>query len=46
MQKQNKKNIPTFPMGLFTTSKLIKNLSSRNEVYEFDGYLRSAHGRD
>ena len=33
-------------MGLFTTSKLVKNLGSRHEVYTFDGYFRSAHGRD
>ena len=33
-------------MGLFATSKLVQNLGSRNEVYTFDGYFRSAHGRD
>ncbi len=39
-------NISTFRMGLFTTSKLVQNLGSRTEVYKFDGYFRSAHGRD
>ena len=43
-KKQSKKS--TFRMGLFTTSKLVQNLGSRNEVYKFDGYFRSAHGRD
>ena len=32
-------------MGLFTTSQLAQNLDSRNEVYKFNGYFRSAHGR-
>ena len=44
--KTKKSNISTFRMGLFTTSKLVQNLGSRNEVYTFDGYFRSAHGRD
>ena len=39
-------NISTFRMGLFTTSKLVQNLGSRTEVYKFDGYFRSTHGRD
>jgi len=38
--------VSTFSMARFTTSKLIQNLGSRNEVYKFDGYFRSAHGRD
>ncbi len=42
--KQSKTS--TFRMGLFTTSKLVQNLGSRTEVYEFYGYFRSAHGRD
>ncbi len=42
--KQSK--IPTFRMGLYTTSKLVQNLGSRTEVYKFDGYFRSTHGRD
>ena len=42
--KQSKK--ATFSMELFTSSKLVQNLGSRNEVYTFDGYFRSAHGRD
>ena len=33
-------------MGLFTTTKLIQNLGSRNEGYTFDGYFRSTHERD
>ena len=33
-------------MGLFTTSKLVQNLGSRNEVIHDHGYFRSAHGRD
>ena len=33
-------------MGLFTTSKLVQNLGSKNEVYSFDGHFRNAHGRD
>ncbi len=44
--KIKRPNISTFRMGLFTTSKLIQNLGSRKEVYYFDGYFRSAHGRD
>ena len=44
--KNKQFNISTFRMGLFTTSKLVQNLGSRNEVYTFDGYFRSAHGRD
>ena len=39
-------NTSTFCMVKFTTSKLIQNLGTRNEVYKFDGYFRSAHGRD
>ena len=38
--------ISTFRMGLFTTSKLVQNLGSRTEVYKYDGYFRSTHGRD
>ena len=44
--KTKDENVTTFRMGLFTTSKLVQNLGSRNEVYKFDGYFRSAHGRD
>ena len=44
--KNIQSNASTFRMGLFTTSKLVQNLGSRNEVYTFDGYFRSAHGRD
>ena len=44
--KNKQSKISTFRMGLFTTSKLVQNLGSRNEVYIFDGYFRSAHGRD
>ena len=44
--KQTKASISTFCMGKFTTSKLIQNLGTRNEVYIFDGYFRSVHGRD
>jgi len=44
--KTKQSKISTFRMGLFTTSKLVQNLGSKNEVYTFDGYFRSAHGRD
>tara|TARA_Y100001978_G_C23456357_1_gene320181 strand:+ start:127 stop:273 length:147 start_codon:yes stop_codon:yes gene_type:complete len=44
--KAKKSNISTFQMGLFASSKLIQNLGSKNEVYKFDGYFRSVHGRD
>ena len=44
--KKMQTNVLTFCMGKFTTSKLIQNLGTRNEVYKFDGYFRSAHGRD
>jgi len=44
--KNKRTNISTFCMGRFTTSKLIQNLGTRKEVYKFDGYFRSAHGRD
>jgi len=44
--KTKQSKVSTFSMGLFTTSKLVQNLGSRNEVYTFDGYFRSAHGRD
>ena len=44
--QQFNRNSSTFCMGKFTTSKLIQNLGTRNEVYNFDGYFRSAHGRD
>jgi len=44
--KNKKANVSTFCMGKFTTAKLIQNLGNRNEVYKFDGYFRSAHGRD
>tara|TARA_B100000212_G_scaffold58328_1_gene39155 strand:- start:228 stop:374 length:147 start_codon:yes stop_codon:yes gene_type:complete len=44
--KTKQSNITTFRMGLFTTSKIVQNLGSRNEIYEFDGYFRGAHGRD
>ena len=44
--KTKQSKITTFRMGLFTTSKLVQNLGSKNEVYKFDGYFRSAHGRD
>tara|TARA_Y100000589_G_C27107151_1_gene610595 strand:+ start:496 stop:642 length:147 start_codon:yes stop_codon:yes gene_type:complete len=44
--KKKQPNISTFRMGLFTTSKLVQNLGSRDEVYTFYGYFRSAHGRD
>ena len=45
-KKNNQSKISTFRMGLFATSKLVQNLGSRDEVYTFDGYFRSAHGRD
>ena len=44
--KTKQANASTFCMGKFTTSKLIQNLGTRKEVYKFDGYFRSAHGRD
>ena len=44
--KNKQSNISTFRMGLFTTSKLIQNLGSKEEIYKFYGYFRSAHGRD
>ena len=44
--KNKQSNISTFRIGLFITSKLEQNLGLRNEVYKFDGYFRSAHGRD
>ena len=44
--KTKQANASTFFMGKFTTSKLIQNLGTRNEVYKFDGYFKSAHGRD
>ena len=44
--KNYQSNLSTFRMGLFTTSKLVQNLCSRNEVHKFDGYFTSAHGRD
>jgi len=44
--KINKSTISTFRMGLFTTSKLIQNLGINREQFKFDGYFRSAHGRD
>tara|TARA_B100000212_G_scaffold257220_1_gene197410 strand:- start:164 stop:310 length:147 start_codon:yes stop_codon:yes gene_type:complete len=44
--KNKQTNSLTFCMGKFTTSKLIQNLGTRNEVYKFDGYFRSTHGRD
>jgi len=44
--KNNQSKKSTFRMGLFTTSKLVQNLGSRNEAYTFNGYFRSAHGRD
>ena len=44
--KPKQAKVSTFCMGKFTTSKLIQNLGTRNEVYKFDGYFRSAHGRD
>mgnify|MGYP001323989212 FL=1 len=44
--KTKQSNLSTFRMGLFTSSKLVQNLGSRKEVYKFDGYFRSAHGRD
>ena len=44
--KAKASNVSTFSMARFTTSKLIQNLGSRNEVYKFDGYFRSTHGRD
>ncbi len=48
MAASKKKQIctKTFRMGIFTTSKLIQNLGSKTEKYKFDGYFRSAHGRD
>ena len=46
MAKPKNVNTSTFCMGKFTTSKLIQNLGTTNEVYKFDGYFRSAHGRD
>ena len=44
--KNKQANASTFCMGKFTTYKLRQNLGTRNEVYKFDGYFRSAHGRD
>ena len=44
--KKKQTNTTTFRMGIFTSSKLIQNLGSKNEVYKFVGYFRSAHGRD
>tara|TARA_B100001287_G_scaffold193391_1_gene163504 strand:- start:123 stop:269 length:147 start_codon:yes stop_codon:yes gene_type:complete len=44
--KNKQTNKSTFCMGKFTTSKLIQNLGTRNEVYKFDGNFRSTHGRD
>ena len=44
--KSEASKVSTFSMARFTTSKLIQNLGSRTEVYKFDGYFRSAHGRD
>tara|TARA_Y100001978_G_scaffold130169_1_gene116345 strand:- start:176 stop:322 length:147 start_codon:yes stop_codon:yes gene_type:complete len=44
--KNKQTDASTFCMGKYTTSKLIQNLGTRNEVYKFDGYFRSAHGRD
>ena len=44
--KTKQSSTSTFRMGLFTTSKLVQNLGSKNEVYKIDGYFRSAHGRD
>ena len=44
--KNNQSNISIFRMGLFTNSKLIQNLGSKDEVYKFDGYFRNVHGRD
>ena len=44
--KTKQANASTFCMGKFTTSKLIQNLGNKNEFYKFDGYFRSAHGRD
>jgi len=44
--KTKQASVSTFCMGKFTTSKLIRNLGTNNEVYKFDGYFRSAHGRD
>jgi len=44
--KTKQTNLSSFRMGLFVTSKLVQNLGSRNEVYKFDGYFRSTHGRD
>jgi len=44
--KTKQSKVSTFRMGLFSSSKLVQNLGSKNEVYKFDGYFRSAHGRD
>ena len=44
--KTKQANASTFCMGKFANSKLIQNLGTRNEFYKFDGYFRSAHGRD
>jgi len=44
--KTKQSQISTFLMGLFTSPKLIQNLGSRKEVYKFDDYFRSVHGRD
>jgi len=44
--KTKQENPSTFCIGKFTTSKLIQNLGIKNEVYKFDGYFRSAYGRD
>ena len=39
-------NISTFRMGLFTTAKLVQNLGTNREQFEFIGNFRSIHGRD
>ena len=44
--KNKQANASTFCMGKFTTSKLIQNLGSKNEVYKFEDYFSGAHYRD
>lgn len=44
--KNNQSKKPSFRMGMFTTSKLIQNLGSKREQFEFIDYFRSIYGRD
>ena len=44
--KNNQSKKSSFRMGMFTTSKLIQNLGSKREQFEFIDYFRSIYGRD